>query len=131
MGDHAEGSHEVSLAQPRGTQGSDGQYQQREWPCQEEQAQKAVEARHMVENNQDLLAQVFGDRKLQANKLILAVIDSHVRSLCPHGQVVCGRPAVLCWTIAVRPVTHDARMQHARKNLKVLWFARSDIRPIC
>jgi len=51
-------------------------------------AQAAVEAREQVENNEDPLAVVFGERRNDAKNLLLALFDDQVRSLCPHLQVV-------------------------------------------
>jgi len=70
-----ERSNVVSLAHPRGTQGSDRKDEENGHDFSNK-AQAAVKARHMVENNKDPLARVFGDRKFQANNLNLALIDS-------------------------------------------------------
>jgi len=51
-------------------------------------AHAAVEARYLVENNKDPLAKCFGSRRFDAKNLLLALVDSQVRSLCPHHQDV-------------------------------------------
>jgi hemoglobin-like flavoprotein len=62
-------------------------------------AEAARRARHLVEENKDPIARVFGTRAHDGKNLIFALFDEQVRSLCPHKQTVQRE--------AYRPVSDD------------------------